>query len=335
MNTAAQVGCFVMAEVRGARAIVAFKAERPDRQTIAKLVIIAAILVADVVWIAATDFVFHLASAAKAAGLIFLLLAVGWFYRTRRPIRKFEVVCTETALLLGFSAAGAVLSYLVTSFDRPLIDDQLVAIDAALGFDWMTYVAAVNERPWLGVLSTSIYVTTLSQVALTVIVLGLLGDLERTQHFVSAVMVGALICILISGLLPSAGALGTLRPPVEFYSANQPLVDLDYKQVFFDLRNGAQRYISLDSLHGLIAFPSYHATLSMLIVLAFAGRGAWFWPLLVLNGAVVLSTPIDGGHHLVDALGGGLVAVVAWHLAASLSGRAAPGRQRNAFGQAR
>ena len=139
------------------------------------------------------------------------------------------------------------------------------------------------------------------------------------RHFVSAVMLGALICIVVSAILPSAGALGTLRPPADFLAMNQPIVDLDYKQVFFDLRSGAERFISLDALHGLIAFPSYHCTLSALIVIAFIGSGFWFWPVLVLNLAVILSTPVDGGHHLSDAIGGVLVALASWALVALVS----------------
>ena len=136
----------------------------------------------------------------------------------------------------------------------------------------------------------------------------------------SAVMVGALICIAVSAVLPAAGALATIRPPAELAMANHPLVDLGYKQVFFDLREGSLRALSLDGVHGLIAFPSYHCTLSALVVLAAAylGRPAFFAALL-LNGAVVFSTPIDGGHHLVDGLAGVVVALVSWRLVAPRS----------------
>jgi membrane-associated phospholipid phosphatase len=285
-----------------------------ERQTAVKVLVVAAIIVVDFVWIAVSDFRFDAGSAAKVVAATAFLIAVTWFYRVPRPIRKFEVLCNETALLLAFSAAAATLSYLMTSLDLPLVDGRLLAVDAALGFDWMGYVGFVNDRPWLGTIFSAAYVTTLAQVALTVIVLGLAGRLERVRHFVSAVMLGALICIVVSAVLPSAGALGTLRPPTDFVAENQPIVTLDYKQVFFDLRSGAGRFISLDSLHGLIAFPSYHCTLSALVVIAFAGAGWWFWPVLGLNLIVVLSTPVDGGHHLTDALGGILVALASWRL---------------------
>ena len=294
-----------------------------DRQTAVKVLIIAGIVAVNSVWIAISDFGFDTASGVKAFATAAVLAAVAWFYRVRRPIEKFETLCTETALLLAFSASAATFSYLMTSINLPLVDKQLLSVDAALGFDWIGYVGFVNARPWLGTIFSAVYVTTLAQVALTVLILGMTGNLERMRHFVSAVMLGALICIVVSAILPSAGALGTLRPPADFLAMNQPIVDLDYKQVFFDLRSGAERFISLDALHGLIAFPSYHCTLSALIVIAFIGSGFWFSPVLVLNLAVILSTPVDGGHHLSDAIGGVLVALASWALVALVSRQSA------------
>jgi hypothetical protein len=57
-------------------------------------------------------------------------------------------------------------------------------------------------------------------------------------------------------------------------------------------------------MHGLVAFPSYHVGLSVIMMVAFRGVKRWFWPIVVLNTLVIMSTPIDGGHHLSDGLGG-------------------------------
>jgi len=133
------------------------------------------------------DFRFHVASAGKAIAITIFLVAVAWFYRTKRPMEEFEVLCTETSLLLAFSAATAVLTYLVTSINFPLIDDRLIEIDTFLGFDRLAYVGFVSERPLLGTLSTAVYATTLAQVALVVVLLGTIGKLERARRFASAV----------------------------------------------------------------------------------------------------------------------------------------------------
>ncbi len=284
-------------------------------QTRIKIATVALILMVDAVWIVLGGFSVLVDSLALAIGLIGALMAVGTFYRRYRKMIEFETACFETALLIAFSLAAAVLSYLVTSLDFPLVDEQLTAADAALGFDWMAYVGFVNERPWLGGLSTLVYVTTLAQVSTTVVLLALSGKVAETRQFMSAVMIAALISIAISGLLPAAGALATLRPPAAFTAANAPLVDLPYKQVFFDLRDGTLRLIDLANLKGLIAFPSYHGALSVLVVLGFTAFGRWIIPVGFLNAAVLMATPVDGGHHMIDVIGGIATAYVAWKLA--------------------
>ncbi len=291
-----------------------------ERQTLVKLAVVIAILAVDTVWILASDFTFDVKSALRVTAICALLLLAAWFYRARRPMRQFEVMCTETALLLAFSAAAAMLSYLITSLALPLVDMELIALDRALGFDWFVYVGFVNRHPWLGVLSSAAYMTTISQVALMLILLGVSNRVETAQRFMSAVMVGGLICIAFSAILPAAGALAALQPPAEVVMANHPVVDLSYVQVIFDLRDGTLRALSLDNVYGLIAFPSYHCTLAALVVLAAYRLGpAIFWPVLALNVAVILSTPIDGGHHLVDGPAGVAVAVLSWRLVAPRS----------------
>ena len=288
-----------------------------DRQTLTKWLIVLAIIMADAAWILLSDFTFATGSALKVVAIVGLLLTVGWFYRVKRPMQNFEVMCSETALLLAFSTAGAVLSYLVTSFNLPLIDPYLVKSDALLGFDWLAYARFVNHRPWLSIPSSIVYVTTISQIALCVIALGLSGNVSRGRQLGAAVIFSGLICVLTAGILPSAGALGYLRPGADVLGAGQQIVDLEYKQVFFDLRSGAARFISLDNLHGLVAFPSYHGTLSALVVISLWAFRFWRWPALALNFCVILATPVDGGHHLTDALAGVGVALLAWQLAAA------------------
>jgi membrane-associated phospholipid phosphatase len=290
-----------------------------DKQTAVKWVVVFAIIFVDTIWILASDFSFVSASSLKVVSIVSMLLSVAWFYRVKRPMDNFEVMCSETALLLAFSTAGAIFSYLMTSLNYPLIDEQLVHVDAALGFDWLGYVAFVNARPWLSTASSIVYITTISQIALCVIVLGLSGNITRSRQLGAAVIISGLCCITISGFLPSAGALGYLRPSKEFVALGAPIVDLDYKQVFFDLRNGAERVISLDALHGLVAFPSYHGTLSALVVISLWSIARWKWLALALNAAVILATPVDGGHHLIDALSGVMLALIAWYLAGQFS----------------
>jgi len=274
-----------------------------------KIALTALLVVIDTLWIVARGFTFDLPSLGLCLGMTALMVSLAFVYTKLRPDVRLATMGTETGFLIAYSAAASVFSFLVTTLDFPLIDKTLVHIDSALGFDWYAYVGFVNARPWLGGLSSLVYQTTLAQIALSVVVLTLLGRTDRTRELTLTVMVSSFFCVVISGLLPAAGALAYHHPLESFYMQNHPVVDLAYKQVYFDIRNGLNTHLGLTDVHGLIAFPSYHVGLSVILMRAFRGIRGWFWPIMLLNIAVILSTPIDGGHHLSDGLGGIVLAL--------------------------
>jgi membrane-associated phospholipid phosphatase len=70
------------------------------------------------------------------------------------------------------------------------------------------------------------------------------------------------------------------------------------------LRDGRLREIALESMQGLISIPSLHAAMAVLLV--YTARGIRFVlpASLALNLAMLASTPIEGGHYLVDVFAG-------------------------------
>lgn len=284
-----------------------------DREDRLKTGLILAVLLVDAAAFAALGLRFDWPSAWKVAAAWPTLMALGWFYMHHRRSPPLAHLLRETAHLAAFSAAAAMLSYVGTAAGRPLVDEALIALDRAIGFDWLSYVGFFNHRPRLGTISSILYLSTLPQVAVAAILLPALGLVERAREFVLAVMIAALAAILVAAIFPSAGALAYLHPDADFYLRNVPVVDLAYKDEFFRMRAREIGLLSLDAPKGLIAFPSYHVALSVLVALAFRHRMAFFVPLGLLNLGVILSTPVDGGHHLIDGLGGaGLALASLW-----------------------
>ena len=275
-----------------------------------KLWLTAALIVLDAIWIVLAGYGFDMGGLAACLGFTALLASVGFIYTRVRPDERLAIMGAETAFLTIFSAAACVFSYLVTTTDGPLIDTTLAHWDSDLGFNWYAYIAFANAHPIIGMLSSAVYQTTLMQIALSVVVLPMLGHMDRVREMVLLVMASSLLCIIVSGIVPSEGALAYFHPPAAFYMQNHPVVDLAYKQQFFDIRDGALTHFGLTDLKGLIAFPSYHVALSAILMIAFRGVRLWFWPVVAFNTLVILSTPIDGGHHLVDGLGGFALALV-------------------------
>lgn len=88
------------------------------------------------------------------------------------------------------------------------------------------------------------------------------------------------------------------------------------------LQNGPGHIVRVN-IKGLIGFPSFHTVEALLI--------AWYarelkrvrWAALAINLGVIVSTPIQGGHHVVDLLGGAVVAAAAIALTAPVMAAAA------------
>ena len=86
---------------------------------------------------------------------------------------------------------------------------------------------------------------------------------------------------------------------------------LHYGRELVKLLHNGPGYITPTDIRGLIAFPSYHAVLAMLMVWYARTISYLRWPILVLNLVVLASAPVQGGHHLIDIFGGCAVTVLA------------------------
>src|ERR1700743_1597663 len=93
--------------------------------------------VIDAVWLLAQD----MSVAPRALVLIFLpvfaILCIAWFYTKIRPDRRLSQLANMTAATLAFMSASCIMSYLTGTMQQPLIDPTLVAIDRAMGLNWL------------------------------------------------------------------------------------------------------------------------------------------------------------------------------------------------------
>jgi membrane-associated phospholipid phosphatase len=73
---------------------------------------------------------------------------------------------------------------------------------------------------------------------------------------------------------------------------------------------------------GIITFPSLHAALAVILVVALWPVAVLRWGVLALNTLMLAATPIDGSHYFIDVLAGVAVAMVALVAARALAARA-------------
>jgi hypothetical protein len=278
---------------------------------------IAAVLIAiDIVWGWLGHFHVDLLGYGRLALLGLALLAGGIFYQTRRPDPQIAAMILCASFLVFFSAAANLLNNYLLTVAGSRIDAQLDAIDRSLGFDWYRMMVAIADHPALTTWLFHIYNIALPEVAVVIVALAWSGKAEKAYRFCIAVAAGALCVIGLWAFHPSFGAMSlyTLPPDVAARLVLSLTCAFGKAQVAL-LQNGPG-YITLDALHGsLIGFPSYHAVLALLVIWYARSIRFLLAPALLLNTGVILSTPVQGGHHLVDVLASFPIAALALFIA--------------------
>lgn len=275
------------------------------------LAIAAAVIGLDVAWAGLGHFHADGWAYARIALLSLLLAGGGLFYQYRRGEPRLAAMLLGTAFLCAFSAAASLLNYLLLTFHGPRIDTALAAADRALGFDWVAMMTAMAAHPGLNRLLFYAYGSVLPQVALMVILLARIQACEKVYRFLLAVAAGALIAIAAWAVAPSFGAMSVHALPGWVAARVPASVDSAYGAALIRMLSDGPGFLAPSDMRGLIGFPSYHAVLALILAWHARGLGRLFWPLLVLNLLVLASTPVQGGHHLMDVLAAFPVAALA------------------------
>ena len=264
----------------------------------------------DAAWVLGGHFDVDGLGFAGIAALSIILAAAGLFYERVRKEERLAAMLLGTSFLLGMSASFSCLNYLLLTVAGHRIDDTLAALDRALGVDWPAMMIAMSHHPVVNALLQLAYISVLPQVALLVVLLGWRGKHENIYAFCLALTVGAAISIFVWTLAPSFGAFSVYELPAEV-SQRMPLaLDAQYAKDLMSLLANGPGHISPTSAKGLIGFPSFHAAMAMMVVWYARELSTVRWFVLALNLAVLVATPIQGGHHVVDVLAGFGVAVI-------------------------
>jgi hypothetical protein len=268
------------------------------------------------------------ASARLSAICLLSFLALNAFSRIDRyaPIaRLFR--CRQIALMLAWFAVTAaytmsfaILSYLSVTLNRPLVDQELVALDRALGFDWLTVYLWVRDHEGLHRLLRFAYDSGLWQIILVMVLLAFIGRHEDLAEFVLLMMLTLVVILIVSSIFPASSTY-------TYFGVDDPGTASSISD-FDKLRRGTLRLMNPMPVQGLVSLPSYHAAMGLLFIWAFRHVRLLFPAAVVLNIALLASTPTHGGHYLVDVIAGLLVCAVMIWLVRRSSGRRqrTPGR---------
>lgn len=256
--------------------------------------------------LALTDFSIGLIGA----GTVFSIAAIyaGFAYRSARrpkpgsPTVIFMLGSVAQGVLI--TSAMAPLTYVAAAAALPLQDANLHAIDQALGLDWRGYLAFVNERPLMSALLAKAYAMIGSQVLIVPLLLAALGHFCRLQQYILALALTLIATTVISIFVPAIGVYYQLGLTAADHPNVIPGAYLDCSRDLPLVRDGVLRHLDLFKLAGIVTFPSFHAASAVLY--------AWaLWPIrwarpvvVIVNGAMLASTPVGGGHYFIDLIAG-------------------------------
>jgi hypothetical protein len=284
----------------------------------------AAVIALDTIWVIGGHFDVDAKNYLLLSVMIAPLIAGAWFYQHVRRDPPMSAMLGGAAFLLAFSASCSLLSYLLSTIAGSRIDNQLAAIDQAIGFHWPAVMIFAARHKILTALLGFAYLSVIPQTAALLLILGGLRRTADIYGLCLAIALGGLIAVSVWAIHPSFGAFSVFNLP-HWAARNLGIaLDSDYgRDLVLLLKNGPGR-ISPAELRGIVGFPSYH-TVQALVLIWYARRVAYVrWAALALNIVVLIATPIHGGHHLVDLAGGAVVALAAIALADTIVKRAAP-----------
>jgi membrane-associated phospholipid phosphatase len=274
---------------------------KPASRNQAIWAIIAAIAGIDALW--AWSASITIAPDLKTPLGLAVLILINSIYLTARPNPRIAALAGSSAQLVAFTAVANVLSYLTVASNFPLIDRYLSTADAAIGFDWLALFSWIQDHPEINRVLGFAYASSIAQIVVLLILLSVLGMLERMAEFVWLFVLTLLFIVPISWIMPAEGAWA--------YYGVAHLTSAYYLPDFFALREGAMREIVLAKLIGVIQFPSFHTALGLILIYVTRGIRLLFPASLGLNALMIASTLTAGGHYLVDIIGGAAIVPLA------------------------
>ena len=243
-------------------------------------------------------------------GVFALALSLRIIFRApNNPAQRVIRDVGETfGLFTAVSLMGAVATYPIAAETNGTIDGILQQIDVALHFDWLAWYQVVADHRALQILGAAAYQSIYVSPA---IILGYCAWADKraaARGLIASFWVAAVIALCLFRCWPAYGPFAMLWHGPAPYMTESGLYE---SQLVPLLRAHVMREVDLGALRGLVEAPSFHTASAVLYIVA-----AWPFarirkPIVIVNVAMLLATPVEGTHYLADMLAGASVALIA------------------------
>lgn len=231
----------------------------------------------------------------QAFCIVAVLLGLRAVYVTVRPgARIIHTVLENGASIIAYTAVMAPVTYLCARNSMPLFDDVFRMADAWMGYDWQAWADFEIGIPMLSIVLRLAYASLLPQTVIALVVLPIIGDGRRGFSFIRASLIAVIVACAGSYVMPAAMPAGVNTAWYSHWAA---------------LRSAVPFKISLSQVEGIITFPSFHASVAILILYSMRGLGAVTAVFGILELLMLVATTTYGFHYFTDVVGGIVVAV--------------------------
>ena len=237
-----------------------------------------------------------------------LALGLRYVFRTPRSAAQRFVrdIAESFGLFTAISLIGAVATYPIAAETNGTIDPVLQQIDAALHFDWLAWYQVVADHRSLQILGTAAYQSIYISPA---VILGYCAWADKraaARGLIASFWVAAVFALILFRCWPAYGPFATLwHGPVPYQTES----GLYEAQLLPLLRAHVLHEVDLGALRGLVEAPSFHTASAILFIVAAWPLTRIRKPILIVNLAMLLATPVEGTHYLADMVAGAGVAI--------------------------
>jgi membrane-associated phospholipid phosphatase len=287
-------------------------------------IVVLAFVIFDEFWMLAAGVRLTASMLFITAFAVLSLCAVSAFYRYYRRDDGLWLATQLTAQLILGSVALGIMNYMGARLAFPFIDAQLVHLDQSIGFNWQAYIGWVNRHPLVAHIFTFSYRSTGPEIIVVLALLCLFRKATALHLFALQMLISAFITITMATFWPVLPSFAYHGIDAAAYPNLQIATATGFVSDIMGMRDHTTTLLPA-ALQGIVGFPSFHSTLAVLVMAAVRATPvtALRLPVYLFNVIMLLSTPVDGGHYLVDTLAGialGVITIIGVNRFAKLAG---------------
>lgn len=181
------------------------------------------------------------------------------------------------------------------------IDKLLLNADLTLGINTLAILNWMHHEPMIREIMWFTYEALVIELFTVPLLLAALNARLELRVFLNAILLSSFIGGFIYYIFPTIAPAGMLHSP--YFIQDQQNVGLHFYQL--------HHHLKITALNGgLIAFPSFHVIWAILLTVSTYRYKILFYPLVLFNGLLVISTVVLGWHYSVDVAGGAVIAIM-------------------------